>query len=70
MIANGWQGFEPEWLERRQQPQAQSQAPPQKSAFHQRQDSIYQQLKRETGDRDDEFTGTTLDLGARDFRAH
>lgn len=51
-------------------PRQQPQAPPKKSPFQQRQDDIYQQLKSETGDRDDEFTGTTLDLGARDFRAH
>lgn len=70
MIANGWQGFEPEWLERRQQPQAQSQAPPQKSAFQQSQDRIYQQLKRETGDRDDQFAGTTLDIGPGDYHPH
>lgn len=70
MIANGWQGFEPEWLERRQQPQAQSQAPPQKSAFQQRQDEIYRKLKRETGDRDDQFAGTTLDIGPGDYRPH
>lgn len=70
MIANGWQGFEPEWLERRQQSARQPQAPPRKSAFQQHQDDIYQQLKRETGDPDDQFTGTTLDIGARDYRAH
>jgi len=48
----------------------QSQAPPQKSAFRQHQDEIYQKLKRETGDRDDQFAGTTLDIGPGDYRPH
>ncbi|MGN6534281.1 MAG: hypothetical protein ACTHKQ_00950 [Mesorhizobium sp.] len=30
MISNGWQGFKPEWLERRTAPQNQSTAPPKK----------------------------------------
>lgn len=47
-----------------------SQAPPQKSAFQQRQDEIYRKLKRETGDRDDQFAGTTLDIGPGDYRPH
>jgi hypothetical protein len=51
-------------------PQRQAQAPPQKSAFRQQQDEIYQRLKRETGDRDDDFTGTTLDIGPGDYRPH
>lgn len=51
-------------------PRQQPQAPPQKSAFHQRQDSIYQQLKRQTGDRDDQFAGTTLDIGPGDYHPH
>lgn len=51
-------------------PHRQSQAPPQKSAFRQHQDEIYERLKRETGDRDDQFTGTTLDIGPGDYRPH
>lgn len=51
-------------------PRQQPQAPPQKSAFQQRQDSIYQQLKRQTGDRDDQFAGTTLDIGPGDYHPH
>ena len=47
----------------------QSQGPPTRS-FHQHQDEIYQRLKRETGDRYDEFTGTTLDIGPGDYRPH
>lgn len=63
-----WRG----WVRRalKDRPHRQSQAPPGKSAFQQHQDEIYRKLKREAGDRDDEFTGTTLDLGSRDFRAH
>lgn len=48
----------------------QSQAPPKKSPFQQHQDEIYQRLKRETGDRDDQFTGTTLDIGPGDYHPH
>ena len=48
----------------------QSQAPPRQSAFRQHQDEIYQKLKRETGDRNDEFAGTTLDIGPGDYRPH
>ncbi len=48
----------------------QSQAPPRQSAFRQHQDEIYQRLKRETGDRDDQFTGTTLDIGPGDYHPH
>lgn len=70
MVIRNWTGIKPEWLSNRETHPPPSQAPPKKSPFQQRQDDIYQQLKRETGDRDDEFTGTTLDLGARDFRAH
>ncbi|MCP8895326.1 hypothetical protein KYK29_10310 [Shinella daejeonensis] len=51
-------------------PRQQSQAPPRQSAFRQHQDEIYRKLKRETGDTDDQFTGTTLDLGSGDFRPH
>lgn len=69
MVLRNWTGIKPEWLTNRNGTPP-PQAPPQKSEFQQRQDNIYQQLKRETGERDDEFTGTTLDLGARDFRAH
>ena len=63
-----WRG----WVRRalKDRPQLRSQAPPRKSAFQQHQDDIYQQLKRETGDTDDKFAGTTLDIGAGDYRAH
>jgi hypothetical protein len=63
-----WRG----WVRRalKDRPRQQAQAPPQKSAFRQRQDEIYQRLKRETGDRDDDFTGTTLDIGPGDYRPH
>ncbi|WP_230640250.1 hypothetical protein [Shinella sumterensis] len=74
--ARGMRKFVVSWLSRDQDRGGRlatfqhSQAPPQKSAFQQRQDSIYQKLKRETGDRDDEFAGTTLDLGSGDYRPH
>lgn len=52
-------------------PRQQAQAPPKpRSDFMQRQHDIRQQLKRENGEPDDEFTGNTLDLAARDFRHH
>lgn len=49
----------------------QSQAPPRKSAFQQHQDDCQREIDRVLGRKtDDEFTGNTLDLGARDYRAH
>ncbi len=70
MIANGWQGFEPEWLDRRQQSHRQSQAPP-ISAHQQRHQTAIDACDRILGvKRDDEFTGNTLDLGNADWRAH
>lgn len=70
MIANGWQGFEPEWLDRRQRPQNRPQAPPRKSAFQQHQDDCQREIDKVLGrTTDDDFTGNTLDLAARDRRA-
>ena len=73
----GMRKFVVSWLARdqdrggaRQHNGHQSQAPPRQSAFRQHQDEIYQRLKRETGDRDDQFTGTTLDIGPGDYHPH
>lgn len=70
----GMRKFVVSWLSRDQDRggarQHQSQAPPRQSAFRQHQDEIYQRLKRETGDRDDQFAGTTLDIGPGDYRPH
>lgn len=74
--ARGMRKFIVSWLSRDQdrggsrQQGHQSQAPPRKSAFQQHQDEIYRKLKRETGDRDDKFAGTTLDIGPGDYRPH
>jgi len=49
----------------------QSQAPPRKTAFQQHQDDCQREIDKVLGRKtDDEFTGNTLDLGARDYRAH
>ena len=59
------------WLdEPAPKPSPRAQAPPRQSAFRQHQDEIYQRLKHETGDQDDKFAGTTLDIGPGDYRAH
>ncbi len=75
--ARGMRKFVVSWLSRdqdrggaRQHNGNQSQAPPRQSAFRQHQDEIYQRLKRETGDRDDQFTGATLDIGPGDYHPH
>ncbi|MBB3745018.1 hypothetical protein FHX10_004555 [Rhizobium sp. BK591] len=72
MIANGWQGFEIEWMENRSASRHQPQAPPNKpkSEFMQHQDDVQRVLDEATGrSRNDEFTGSTFDLGPRDYRA-
>lgn len=52
-------------------PSQQSQAPPRKSSFQQHQDDCQRELDRILGrTSDDEFTGNTLDLADRDYRAH
>ncbi|WP_421580837.1 hypothetical protein [Shinella sp. M31] len=64
-----WRG----WVRRalKDRPPRQSQAPPRKSAFQQHQDDCQREIDRVLGRKtDDEFTGNTLDLGARDYRAH
>lgn len=70
MVIRNWTGIKPEWLSNRQSTTPPAQAPPRKSAFQQHQDEIYRKLKRETGDRDDQFAGTTLDIGPGDYRPH
>lgn len=69
MILRNWVSIEPEWLEGRNKPPAQA-SPKPKSDFHERQDEIYRNLKRQNGEFDDKFTGPSLDLDERDYRPH
>lgn len=74
----GMRKFVVSWLARdqdrggaRQHNGHQSQAPPRKTAFQQHQDDCQREIDKVLGRKtDDEFTGNTLDLGARDYRAH
>jgi hypothetical protein len=65
MIANGWQGFEPDWMQTRINGHGKA-AP--KSDFQQHQDAVQAELDKALGrKRHDDFTGPTLDFGPTDF---
>lgn len=73
MVANGWQGFEPEWMENRQRTINRRQdppLPPQKSAFRLHQEACARELdkiiKRDI--RYDERPDNVVDLTAADYR--
>lgn len=70
MIANGWQGFEPDWIERRGAGRG---APPPKpkSEFQQHQDDCQRELDIALGRiPKDEYAGHSFDLDQRDWRSH
>lgn len=70
MIANGWQGFEPEWLENRNMQRGQP--PPRLSHHQQRHQDALKAADKFLGINDDEpeFAGSTFDLDPGDFRSH
>lgn len=73
MIANGWQGFEPEWMENRQRTINRGQDPPlpsQKSAFRLHQEACARELDKiiNRDIRYDERPDNVVDLTAADYR--